>query len=108
MTINRSILGPLSIQQAGLAIRQAYELRNKGLIREAQILLHTKIDELRAYNDSATGEAIDSLQLVLRRLEEWTPRAQKEAMYASKSYRRHTSKEYWSSGELKSPSFKNQ
>lgn len=106
VVINKSILGPLSIQQAGLIIRQAYDLRNKGLVKEAQELLQKQVDELHSYNDDATGEAIDSLLHVLRRLEEWTLRDQKMAMYSSKSYRRHRSMESWSSEDMPSPSFK--
>ena len=106
MVINKSILGPLSIQQAGLIIRQAYDLRNQGQVKEAQELLQKQIDELRSYNNAVTGEAIDSLLHVLRRLEAWTLRDQKMAMYSSKSYRRHRSMESWSSEDMPSPSFK--
>ena len=106
VVINKSILGPLSIQQAGLIIRQAYDLRNQGQVKEAQELLQKQIDELRSYNNAVTGEAIDSLLHVLRRLEAWTLRDQKMAMYSSKSYRRHRSMESWSSEDMPSPSFK--
>ena len=106
VVLNHGVLAPLSIQLAGYAIKQAYELRKKGQIEEAKALLRGQINELRAHNDPATDEATRTLFNMLQRLEEWSLRDQKVAMYSAKSYRRHSSREAWSSEDMASPSFK--
>ena len=106
VVLNHGVLAPLSIQLAGYAIKKAYELRKKGQIEEAKALLHGQINELRAHNDPATDEATRTLFNLLQRLEEWSLRDQKMAVYSSRSYRRYSSKEAWSSEDMPSPSFK--
>ena len=104
--VNRSILGPLSTQIAGLAIRESHDLQERGQQDEARNQLLKAIEVLNSYGDASTQEAIDSLHHILRRLETWTARDKKMALYASRSYRQHRTKEAWTSEDMMKPLFK--
>ncbi|MFP6899846.1 MAG: VWA domain-containing protein, partial [Opitutales bacterium] len=104
--VNERILPILSNQVAGKAVREATLRMDRMELEEARHLLETKARELRAFgHPEVVRDALEAIRRTLRDLEHWDLRKRKSARYRSASYLKHSSAEYWSSGE-QAPVFK--
>lgn len=108
MVLNQQVIPWVALQRAGKVMHQAVEHLDAGREADALKLLILSRDALKGYGPTGEAqEAVRSLEQIIQRIErgEWGERARKNSSYRSASYRKMSSRDYWSGSES-APSFK--